>query len=65
MKRILLALAVLALAIGARPAGAIDVGDPAPDFRLPSTAGNDIALGDYRGKKWVLLEFYGNDFAPA
>jgi peroxiredoxin len=64
MKRILLALAVLALAVGARPAGAIEVGEPAPDFRLPSTAGTDISLGDYRGKKWVLLEFYGNDFAP-
>ena len=43
---------------------AIDVGEPAPDFRLPSTFGADIALADYRGKKWVLLEFYGADFAP-
>jgi len=24
----------------------------------------DIALSDFRGKKWVLIEFYGADFAP-
>jgi peroxiredoxin len=34
-------------------------------FKLPSTTGADIALSDFRGKKWVLLEFYGADFAPA
>jgi peroxiredoxin len=58
---------VLAIALGLLApsgAGAVDVGQPAPDFKLPSTAGNDISLGDYRGKKWVLLEFYGADFAP-
>ena len=45
-------------------ASAVDVGQPAPDFRLPSTFGNDISLSDFRGKKWVLLEFYGADFTP-
>jgi len=64
MKRMLFALALVALALGSRPATAVEVGEPAPDFRLPSTFGNDISLSDYRGKKWVLLEFYGNDFAP-
>jgi len=34
-------------------------------FKLPSTLGNDIALSDFRGKKWVLLEFYAADFVPA
>ena len=51
MKRLLLALAVLSMVAGAPPAAALDVGDPAPDFRLPSTFGNDISLSDYRGKK--------------
>ena len=46
-------------------AGAVDVGQPAPDFKLASTFGNDIALSDFRGKKWVLVEFYGVDFSPA
>ena len=45
-------------------AHAADAGQPAPDFKLPSTMGGDIALSDYRGKKWVLLEFYGHDFSP-
>jgi peroxiredoxin len=43
---------------------AIEVGDKAPDFKLPATTGVDISLSDYRGKKWVLIEFYGADFQP-
>jgi peroxiredoxin len=31
---------------------------------LASTMGGDVSLEDFRGKKWVLLEFYGADFAP-
>lgn len=66
-----LVLALLALispaitaAVFLTPAAAVELGEPAPDFRLPSTFGNDISLSDYRGKKWVLLEFYGADFSP-
>jgi hypothetical protein len=43
---------------------ALEVGDKAPDFTLPATTGEKISLGQYRGKKLVLLEFYGADFAP-
>ena len=56
--------ALILVVAGLGPAVAIEVGQPAPDFKLPSTFGSDIALSDYRGKKWVLLEFYGADFAP-
>ena len=59
---ILTVLAIVAITAG--PARALDVGEPAPDFRLPSTFGRDISLGEYRGKQWVLIEFYGADFAP-
>jgi hypothetical protein len=45
-------------------ASALDVGDKAPDFKLPSTNGVDIALSDFRGKKWVFLEFYAAAFVP-
>ncbi len=50
--------------IDPRLARAVEVGEPAPDFKLPSTTGGDISLSDFRGKKFILLEFYGADFAP-
>lgn len=34
-----------------------DVGSPAPDFSLPSTAGNDVTLSELRGQI-VLLAFF-------
>jgi len=43
---------------------ALDVGGKAPDFKLPSTNGVDVALSDFRGKKWVFLEFYAAAFVP-
>lgn len=58
------ALAVALVVIGPGPAVAVEVGQPAPNFTLPSTMGGDISLSDFRGKKWVFLEFYGADFAP-
>ena len=43
---------------------ALEVGDKAPDFKLPATTGVDVALSDFRGKKWVFLEFYAAAFVP-
>ena len=43
---------------------ALDVGDKAPDFTLPSTTGEKISLSQFLGKKIVLLEFYGADYSP-
>ncbi len=67
-RRLLVALAAVVLCVasiaGPTPVAAVEVGDPAPEFKLPSTFGNDIALSDFREKKWVLLEFYGADFSP-
>jgi peroxiredoxin len=40
------------------------VGDWAPDFSLPATTGGSISLSQFRGKRVVLLEFYGADFSP-
>ena len=57
-------LGLALVVIGPAPARAVEVDQPAPDFRLPSTTGGEISLGDFRGKKWVFLEFYGADFAP-
>jgi hypothetical protein len=52
------------LLVSSSVAVALDVGAPAPDFTLPSTTGEPISLSQFRGKKLVLLEFYGADFAP-
>ena len=40
-------------------AAALEIGQRAPDFTLPSTAGKNVSLQDFRGKKVVLIEFYG------
>lgn len=37
---------------------ALDVGDKAPNFALPSTTGKEIKLADFAGKKPVVLFFY-------
>ena len=49
---------------GVRPAAALEVGERAPDFMLPSTKGERISLSQFRGKKLVLVEFYTRDFGP-
>ena len=36
----------------------LKVGDMAPDFTLPSTAGGQVKLSDFRGKKTVVLAFF-------
>jgi peroxiredoxin len=41
----------------------IAVGEKAPDFSLPDHEGNEVSLGDFRGRK-VVLVFYPLDFSP-
>jgi peroxiredoxin len=41
---------------------AAEVGQPAPDFTLPSTHDSDITLSAYRGQKNVILSFHVLDF---
>jgi peroxiredoxin Q/BCP len=57
-------LATLAQMVAPGGAAALDVGETAPDFALPSTTGGEIRLSQFRGKKLVLLEFYAADFSP-
>jgi peroxiredoxin len=59
-----LGLLLVGVLVSASGASALEVGEQAPDFTLPSTTGEGISLSQFRGKKLVLLEFYGVDFAP-
>ena len=43
--------------------GALDVGQPAPDFELDSTKGGKVKLSSLKGKN-VLINFYVLDFSP-
>lgn len=44
--------------------GLPSVGEPAPDFTLPSTDDRDISLADFKGKQAVVLYFYPRDDTP-
>ena len=51
MRYLILLLSLLSgLLFGLRSAAALDVGDKAPDFTLPSTTGELISLHQFRGK---------------
>ena len=41
----------------------IEPGTPAPDFTLPDQDGKEVSLGDFRGRR-VVLVFYPADFSP-
>ena len=58
---LLIVLLVSALGV-ASMATALEVGEPAPDFTLASTTGEQISLSQFWGKQLVLLEFHVNDF---
>ncbi len=42
----------------------LKVGEKAPDFSLPAVSGGRISLGDYRGKKHVVISFIPAAWTP-
>jgi peroxiredoxin len=49
----------------ADPAGpAPELGRPAPDFTLPDLGGKPVRLGDFKGKKAVLINFWATWCVP-
>jgi peroxiredoxin len=57
-------MVALIVVVSAGVALALEVGQPAPDFTLPSTTGEKISLSQFKGKKHVLIQFYRLDFNP-
>lgn len=57
--------AALVLALAPAWAGAVEVGQKAPDFELASTMGGKFRLSEQAGKKNVVIQFYVLDFTPA
>ena len=55
-------LSVAALAADA-PAAGPQVGDTAPEIKLPDQTGKMVSLSEQRGK-WVVLYFYPKDQTP-
>ena len=66
MKKSLFAISILLLstwmsvgqAAPAPPPMTLKVGDMAPDFTLPDTAGKKVTLSEFRGKSNVVLAFF-------
>jgi peroxiredoxin len=62
MKKIGLILLVFAFLINGASAGqSPGEGDISPEFNLVDGSGNEIRLGDFKGKKNVVLVFYSRN----
>ena len=59
-----LMVTVIVMVVSVGMAMALEVGQPAPDFTLPSTTGEKISLSQFKGKKHVFIQFYSMDFNP-
>ena len=58
LTRLLIMIPALLVVSMAAAETAVNVGDAAPDFTLPSTHGGEVKLSDFQGKKNVVLAFY-------
>lgn len=61
---VILALFLLLAFISVFPVAAVELGEKAPGFELPSTKGGNLSLSSFLGKKNVVIQFYVLDFSP-
>jgi len=59
-RRKLLAAGLVSLFLATSPAQAIETGEMAPDFKLPSADGKEMSLSDLKGQT-VVLEWFNQD----
>lgn len=60
-RRLSAGLGAVTLILGARAATAqLPVGTPAPEFTLRDTGGRAVRLSQYRGRQYVLLDFWAS-----
>ncbi len=62
LSRLLLSALVAAVALGGQVAGALEVGDKAPDFSLPASDGNTYSLSQFLGERPVVIAFFPKAF---
>jgi peroxiredoxin Q/BCP len=62
--QIALAAVMAIIVVASTAAMAVEIGQRAPGFELPSTKGGAVNLSSFLGKKNVLLEFYVLEFTP-
>ncbi len=58
-------LAGAALMLATQASHALQVGDKAPDFSLPSTKGGNVRLSDFASKQSVIIFTYIGAFTKA
>jgi peroxiredoxin len=61
---LILIVVAMVLALGALPAAALEVGQKAPDFKLPATTKPELTLTEFAGKKNVVLFGFIGAFTP-
>lgn len=58
LRRLQSLLVAAALVLTVQASHALQVGDKAPDFSLPSTNGTNVRLSDFAGKQSVVIFTY-------
>ena len=62
LSRVLLSLMTVSVVLGSQIAGALEVGDKAPDFSLQGSDGETYSLSQFAGDKPVVIAFFPKAF---
>ncbi len=62
LTRVVLTALFASVALGSQFAAALEVGEKAPDFSLPSSDGSTYSLSQFLGEKPVVIAFFPKAF---